>query len=255
MIDPVALQIGPLAIRWYGVSYAVALGLSMWILWKLNRKGKIFKTADQMYDLVFWVFLFGVILGGRLGYVLFYNLPYYLQNPIKVFAIWEGGMSFHGGLLASLLAGYLFCRKNKIDYLKLADLAVIPAALALFFTRIANFINGELYGRVILNPKWKWLGVRFGDGALRYPSQLFQAADSLVLFLVLLFIFSRKPKKGVLFFSYLALYGLFRVIIEFWRAPDPQVGFIFHFFTLGQILSAIMFLAGAIGLACRYRRS
>ncbi len=247
MIDPVAFHIGPLSIRWYGISYAVALGLGMWIFWKLNKK-KVLKKADQMYDLAFWIFLVGVILGGRLGYILFYNLPYYIQNPMKVFAVWEGGMSFHGGLITTLAVGYWYCRKNKVDFLKAADLAAIPGALALFFTRIANFINGELYGRVILNEKWKWLGVRFGDGALRYPSQLFQAADSLTLFLILLFLYTRKPKRGVLFFSYIALYGFFRIIMEFWRAPDPQVGFIWHYFTLGQILSLLMFLTGAVGL-------
>lgn len=247
MIDPIAFHIGPLSIRWYGISYAVALGLGMWIFWKLNNK-KVLKKIDQMYDLAFWFFLIGVILGGRLGYILFYNLPYYIQNPMKVFAIWEGGMSFHGGLVASLIVGWFYCKKNKVDFLKLADIGVIPGALALFFTRIANFINGELYGRVILNDKWKWLGVRFVDGMLRYPSQLFQAADSVVIFLILLFLYTRNPKRGVLFFSYITLYGLFRIITEIWRAPDPQVGFIWHYFTMGQILSFLMLLAGATGL-------
>ena len=214
----------------------------------LNKKRTVFKDNNQIFDFAFWVFLLGVMLGGRLGYVLFYNLPYYFENPAKIIAIWDGGMSFHGGLIASMIVGWLFCKKYKIRFLDLVDLAVIPSALALMFTRIANFINLELVGRAIENPGWKWLGVDFGDGILRYPSQLFQSASALLLFLILLFIFSRHPKKGTLTFSYLIFYGLFRFIIEFWRAPDPQIGFIWQYFTLGQMLSFLMLVAGVIGL-------
>ena len=248
MINPIAFHIGPFPIHWYGISYGVSLILGIWILIKLNQKRPVFKDSNQIFDLAFWVFLAGVIVGGRLGYVLFYDLPYFISNPSKIIAIWEGGMSFHGGLIASLIVGWLFCRKYKIRFLDLGDLAVIPGALALTFTRIANFINGELIGRVIENPKWEWLGVNFGDGILRYPSQLFQSASALLLFLILLFIFSRHPKRGVLLFGYLAFYGIFRIITELYRMPDAQISFIWQYFTLGQILSFLMFLAGIIGL-------
>ncbi len=248
MIDPIAFNIGPLAVHWYGISYAVGLLLGIWILTKLNQKRKVFKDINQIFDFAFWFFVVGVILGGRLGYILFYNLSYYLENPISAFAIWEGGMSFHGGLIAASIMAYFFCKKYKIKFVDLADIAVIPGALALTFTRVANFINRELVGRVIENPRFEWMGVDFGDGMLRYPSQLFQAFAAFLLFLILSFIFSKKPKKGVLIYSYLTFYGLFRVIIEFWRAPDPQVGFILNTFTLGQLFSFAMMVIGLIGL-------
>ena len=248
MINPVAFKIGPISIHWYGISYGIGLLLGIWITILLNKKRKAFRDDNQIYNLAFWMFLIGVILGGRLGYVIFYNLPYYALNPSKVFAIWEGGMSFHGGLIMSALVFYFFCKKHRINFFDAGDLAVIPGALALMFTRIANFINGELVGRAIENPNWKWMGVDFGDGILRYPSQLFQSASALILFLILLLIFRRKPKRGALVFSYIALYGLFRFIEEFWRAPDAQIGFIWKYFTLGQLFSIVMFITGALGL-------
>ena len=192
-MDPIAFHIGPFAVHWYGIAYAAALLLGIWILIQLNKKRPVFKNKGQILDLAFGIFLLGVILGGRLGYVLFYNLPYFLRNPLRIFAIWEGGMSFHGGVIACLIVGWLFCKKNKISYLDGGDLAVVPISLALLFSRLANFINRELVGRVIENPRWEWLGVDFGDRILRYPSQLFQATSAILLFLVLLFIFSRKP--------------------------------------------------------------
>ncbi len=248
MIDPVAFKIGPLSVHWYGISYAVGLAIGIWILTLLNKKRKVFKDNGQIFDFAFWIFLIGVMLGGRLGYVLFYNLSYYIGHPAKIPAIWDGGMSFHGGLIASLIVGWFFCKKYKIKFLDLADLAVIPVALALTFTRIANFINQELIGRPIENSNFDWLGVDFGDGILRYPSQLFQSASALILFLILLLIFTKKPKRGTLLFSYLMLYGLFRTALEFWRMPDPQIGFIWQYFTLGQLFSFMMFAIGLGGL-------
>lgn len=255
MIDPVAFSIGPLAVRWYGISYGVGLFLGIQILFMLNKKRPVFKDKAQIVDFAFWIFLIGVIGGGRLGYVLFYNLPYYLAHPLKILSVWEGGMSFHGGLIASVAVAWFICKKLKISFPDMADLAVIPGSLALFFTRIANFINRELVGRPVDNLNWKWLGVDFGDGILRYPSQLFQSTSALILFFILLIIFYRKPKKGVLFFTYLLLYGLFRMLIEFWRAPDVQVGFIFSYFTMGQLLSFAMFAAGGVGLFRIFRHN
>ncbi len=253
MIDPIALHIGPLSIHWYGIAYLVGLGLGVWIITQLNKKRLTFKNNDQILDLAFWIFLVGVIAGGRLGYVLFYNLPYFLQNPLKIFAIWEGGMSFHGGLIGSVLVGIWFCRKQKIDFWKAADLIAIPGALAQGIGRLGNFVNRELLGRAITNHRWDFLGVDFGDGILRYPSQLFQCAEGILTFLILLFLFSRHPKKGTILFSYLVLNGFFRMITELWRAPDPQIGYLFGFMTLGQILGLVVLAVGFLGLIWRFR--
>lgn len=254
MIDPIAFSIGPFAIHWYGISYAAGLFFVIYALVLLNEQRKTFESNDQIFDLMFWVFLLGVIPGGRLGYVLFYNLPYYLENPGKILAIWEGGMSFHGGLVGVLIVGYYYCKKHKLDWLKVADLVVIPAGIAIMFTRMANFINGELYGREVGNEALKLIvGINFGDGVMRHPSQLYQSIAGFIIFLALILLFMRKkPKKGVLFFSFLALYGLLRTLIEFVRAPDPQIGFIFNYFTLGQIFSFAMLVVGVWGLR-KYR--
>ena len=251
MIDPIAFHIGPLAVRWYGIAYGVGLILSILILQKLNRKRPVFSQKDQIYDLMFWVFLLGVIVGGRLGYVLFYNLPYYFVNPLEIVAIWKGGMSFHGGLIGSLLVSWTYCKKHKIDWLAAADLAAVPAGLALLFGRLANFVNRELVGRVIENPRWQSFGVDFGDGMLRWPSQLFAAGKDLLIFLILLFLFHKNPRRGTLLASFLMLYGAFRFLVEFFRAPDEQIGFIFTYFTLGQLLSLLVFLAGVMILIRR----
>jgi len=248
MIDPVAFEIGPLAVRWYGLAYAFSLLISIGILILLNKKRPVFKDNNQIFDFLFWIFLIGVLLGGRLGYVIFYNLSYYIDYPAKIFALWEGGMSFHGGLIGTALVAWFLARKHRINVVSLMDIIAIPGGLVTVLSRIANFINRELYGRVIESPKWEWIGVDFGDGFLRYPSQLFQSAGAVVLFLIMLLIFSRKPKRGVLALNYFALYGIIRFVLEFWREPDVQVGFIFGFFTLGQLLSLGMFLLGATGI-------
>jgi phosphatidylglycerol:prolipoprotein diacylglycerol transferase len=246
MIDPVALQIGPLVVRWYGVAYAVSLLISIGIAILLNKKRPVFKDSNQILDFMFWIFLIGVLLGGRLGYVLFYNLPYYLEHPAKIIAVWEGGMSFHGGMIVSALVIWFLARKHRIDLLRMTDLLAVPAGLVTAPTRIANFINRELFGRIIQSDSWKWLGVDFGDGYLRYPSQLFQSAGAVLLFLILLFIYRSKPKKGVTTACYFIFYGLIRFILEFWRQPDAQIGFIFRYLTLGQLLSLGMVVFGLI---------
>lgn len=253
MIDPIAFTIGPISVHWYGLLYGVGLVLALWILVNLNKKKPVFKNKDQIFDLAVWVFLLGVVIGGRLGYVLFYNFSFYLSNPIKIIAIWEGGMSFHGGLIGSAVVGYYYAKKHHLNYLALADMVVIPGALAQGIGRLGNFINGELVGRAIETEKWQWMGVNFGDGVLRYPSQLFQSASLMLLFIILLFIFAKKPAKGVVFFSYLTLNGFFRFLTEFWREPDSQIGFILNTFTLGQVLSFGLILIGLIGLRRQYR--
>ena len=250
MIDPIAFHIGPLAVHWYGISYALGLFFVSYSLVLLNEKRPVFKNNEQIFDLMFWAFLVGVIPGGRIGYILFYNLPYYLSNPAKLLAVWEGGMSFHGGLIGVLLVGYFYCKKHKIDWLKAADLTVIPMGIPIMLTRLANFVNGELYGREVNNEALKQLvGMDFGDGVMRHPSQLYESMAGFVIFLTLVLVFIKyKPKRGVLFFCFLALYGLLRTLIEFVRAPDAQIGFILNYFTLGQIFSFLMLCIGIWGI-------
>ena len=248
MIDPVAFSIGPFDVRWYALAYIFGLLISVSFLVFLNKKRKVFKDNNLIYDFAFWMFLIGVFIGGRLGYVLFYNLPYYIQNPAKIFAVWEGGMSFHGGMIMSVIVALFLAKKHKIDRLKMADLLVVPGAFATVLPRIANFINRELVGRPVENPNWEWMGVDFGDGILRYPSQLFQSAGALLFFLIILFIYTRNPKKGVTFFSYFIVYGVIRIVLEFWRQPDEQIGFLFNYFSLGQFLSLAMVVFGVVGV-------
>ncbi len=248
MIDPIALHIGPLSIHWYGILYLIGLFLGYFILIQLNKRRPVFKTNEQILDLLFWIFLLGVVVCGRLGYVLFYDLPFFLQNPSKILALWEGGMSFHGGLIGTALVSVWFCRKHKIDFLSVADLVVIPGALAQGIGRLGNFINHELVGRPIANSQWNFLGIDNGDGILRYPSQLFQSAEGALTFLILLALFSAHPKKGTLLSAYLILNGLFRVASENFRTPDAQIGLLFGFVTLGQILGFLVLVAGLAGL-------
>jgi len=255
LIDPVAFSIGPLEVHWYGIAYITSLAISVWILTILNKKRRLFKDNNQIFDFLFWIFLLGVLLGGRLGYIVFYNLGYYLENPGSIIALWEGGMSFHGGLIGSLIVAYFMAKKYKLDVIKMMDMMVVPGALATALPRIANFINMELYGRIIENADWKWIGVDFGDGLLRFPSQLFQSAGAVIFFAIMLVIWLKKPGKGVLLFSYLTLYGLIRVTLEFWRQPDEQIGFLLNIFTLGQLLSFLMFAIGASGLVFLHRKA
>ncbi len=183
----------------------------------------------------------GLLLGARIFYFLFYNFALFLQEPLQIFKIWEGGMSFHGALIGILVAGILFCKKYKKEFYSIADLVVLPAVLALGFGRIANFINGELYGRMTSLP---W-AVDFGDGIARHPSQLYEAAKNFVIFGVLWILKDKDLKKGTLFWTFITLYGVFRFFIEFVREPDPQVGFIlFNTLTMGQILTGIMAIVG-----------
>jgi len=255
LLDPIAFHVGPLAVRWYGIAYAASLLISLGILAALNKKRPLFKDINQIFDFVFWIFLLGVLVGGRLGYVLFYNLPYYIEHPAKIIALWEGGMSFHGGLIGTAIVALYLGRKYKLDLLKMTDLMATAGSLATALPRVANFINRELYGRVIESAQWKWMGVDFGDGLLRYPSQLFQSAEAVIVFLIMLILFKRNPRKGTLTASYLILYGLGRFVIEFWRQPDAQIGFIFKYFTLGQLLSLGMVLAGVTGVVLLRRGS
>jgi phosphatidylglycerol:prolipoprotein diacylglycerol transferase len=250
-IDPIAFKLGPLAVRWYGLMYLAGFAIGWWLAVRRINRGMAPVTRTQLDDMVFYTLL-GVILGGRLGYVLFYKPAYYLSHPVEIFYIWQGGMSFHGGLIGVMAAMGLIAWKYKIDYLRLMDFfaPLVPPGLAA--GRLGNFINGELPGRVTDLP---W-GMVFRDAgaAPRHPSQLYQfALEGLALF-ALLWWFSSKPRpRGQVCGLFLVGYGVFRFLVEFAREPDAFLGFLALGMTMGQWLCLPM-IAGGIALFVWSRR-
>jgi phosphatidylglycerol:prolipoprotein diacylglycerol transferase len=252
-IDPVFLRIGPLQFRWYGLMYILAFIASYFILRAESVRKRLPLSKDDVADLVFYGAM-GVVLGGRIGYILFYNLGFYLANPLRVFAVWEGGMSFHGGLLGVILAFVLFSRRKKVPFWTLIDMAALCAPVGLGLGRLGNFINGELYGR---QTDVLWGMVFPGGGDLpRHPSQLYEAfLEGLLLFLIVRFTSRWSSQTGVAGWAFVAGYGLFRFIIEFFREPDAQLGLFFGLFSMGQFLSLPMFLVGSYMVFRLSRRS
>lgn len=248
-IDPIAISIGPIAIRWYALAYIAGLLLGWrYVVYYCTKTPNIMSKRD-IDDLLFWATL-GVILGGRLGYILFYNLEYYIENPANILKVWQGGMAFHGGFMGVIVAIILFARKRGISILAVLDAAAVATPIGLFFGRIANFINGELFGRVTDSP----LGMVFPHGGPepRHPSQLYEAAlEGLILFIVLLAL-SRsayvRHRPGILGGTFVAGYGISRIIVEFFRQPDAQLGFLTFGATMGQLLSIPMVLVGVGGI-------
>jgi len=242
-IDPVFLKIGPLALRWYGLAYAVSFVLGLFMTRGMALRKKIALSPEQVSDLVFHIAM-GVVLGGRFGYILFYNLPFYLQNPLKILAVWEGGMAFHGGFIGALAAGFLFCKRNGLIFYQVADVAIVSVPIGLGLGRIANFINGELPGRPTTV---SWCMVFPDAGAVcRHPSQLYQAAlEGPLLFGILFLLSRRNAPRGVVFWAFFLFYGLFRFIVEFFRQPDAHIGFVIAYFSMGQLLSLPMLIVGA----------
>jgi len=251
-IDPVLFALGPLKVRWYGLMYVLGFSAT-YLLVRLQVKKFRWQELDKQMDNLNLVLILGVILGGRLGYVLFYNLPYYLGHLMEIPATWEGGMSFHGGCLGALLAGIFYCRRHSIDFWKGVDLYVVTAPIGLGLGRIGNFINGELFGRITDVP---W-GMVFPSGGplARHPSQLYEAAlEGIVLFTILWSLKSKpwRPEKsrlwphGSMLALFLLLYGLFRFLVEFVREPDPQLGEILFHLTMGQLLSITMMIIGLL---------
>lgn len=244
-IDPIAISIGPIAIRWYALAYIAGLLLGWkYVVYYCTKSPNIMSKRD-VDDLLFWATL-GVILGGRLGYILFYNLEYYLENPANILKVWQGGMAFHGGFMGVIVAIILFARKRGISILAVLDAAAVATPIGLFFGRIANFINGELFGRTT-DVAW---GIVFPNGGPepRHPSQLYEAAlEGLILFIVL-FVLSRsafvRHRPGILGGTFVAGYGISRIIVEFFRQPDAQLGFLAGGATMGQLLSIPMVLFG-----------
>lgn len=249
-IDPVIFSLGFFSVRWYSLAYILGVVIGSFYIKKINQKHSIILGMNPFDDILVYVVM-GIILGGRLGYVLFYNLDFYIHNPLKVLYLWQGGMSFHGGCIGVIIATLLYSRVYKNSFLKLMDMLACATPIGLFFGRIANFINGELYGRVTDVP-WAVVFPSPASGYLpRHPSQLYEAfLEGFVLFLILgCFSWFTKihQKPGVLSGIFLCGYSLSRIIVENFRQPDLQVGFIFDFLTLGQILSLPMLILG-IGL-------
>lgn len=254
-IDPVAIRLGPLAVRWYGLSYMAGILLAWWLLVRRARRPDSGWNAEAVSDLVFYAAI-GMVLGGRLGYVLFYNLPVYLDDPLGVFRVWEGGMSFHGGLIGGLLALGLWAWRTGRGFLAAADFLSPVVPVGLFFGRLANFINGELWGAPTSLP---W-GVVFPDpragGVPRHPSQLYEAGlEGIVLFL-LLWTYSGRPRpQGACAGLFLLGYGLIRFAVEFVRQPDGQLGYLaWGWLTMGQVLSSPMIAIGLLLIWMGYRR-
>ena len=241
--DPVALEIFSLEIRWYSLAYIFGILLG----WMLAKKLFIqnIEIKNKFDDYVTYLIL-GIIIGGRLGYILIYNLSFYLNNPLDIFKIWQGGMSFHGGLIGVIFASIIFAKKNNQNSFLYMDIVALVSPIGIFFGRIANFINSELYG-ITTNVPWAVTFIQV-DNLPRHPSQIYEALfEGLFLFLLLIYFknkFSNKP--GVISGLFLILYSIFRFFVEFYRVPDEQLGYIFLNFTMGQVVSLIFILSGLI---------
>jgi phosphatidylglycerol:prolipoprotein diacylglycerol transferase len=252
-IDPVIFQLGPLQIRWYGLMYV--LGFIASYLLVRHQIGRFqFKKLGAHFENLNVVLIISLVVGGRLGYVVFYNLPYYMQHPLEIAATWQGGMSFHGALIGLIIAGLYYCRRHKLDFWQTADIYVVTVPIGLGLGRIGNFLNGELFGRVTDVP---WAMVFPGSGPLpRHPSQLYECLLEGVLLFVLLWNLknlqhARNWPTGTMLACFLIGYGMLRWCAELFREPDAHLGFLAGSLTMGQLLSGCMVLAGILLLVVR----
>ena len=242
--DPVAFQIFSLEIRWYSLAYIIGIVIG-WLLCKkiFNKNSKINANFDDYITYI----IIGIIVGGRIGYIAFYNFNYYINNILDIFKIWEGGMSFHGGLIGIIIVSVLFGKKHDQDYFLYMDLVALVAPIGIFFGRLANFINSELYG-VPTEVPWAVIFMQI-DNFARHPSQLYEALlEGIVLFLILLY-FRKKnylEKPGLISSIFLIFYSVFRFIVEFFRAPDDHLGYLILNLSMGQIISIIFIIFGII---------
>ncbi|WP_042011869.1 prolipoprotein diacylglyceryl transferase [Aeromonas fluvialis] len=251
-IDPVAFSLGPLSVRWYGLMYLFGFAFAMWLANRRADAPNSGWTRNEVSDLLFYGFL-GVILGGRVGYVLFYNFDLFLADPTYLFKIWTGGMSFHGGLIGVITAMVWFAHKTKRHFFTVADFVAPLIPFGLGVGRIGNFLNGELWGRVTDAP-WAIIFPEAGPEP-RHPSQLYQfALEGVVLFIILNLFWRKHPPRGAISGMFLLFYGLFRFLVEFVRQPDSQLGLYFQEISMGQILSTPMIIAGALMIWAAYQR-
>jgi phosphatidylglycerol:prolipoprotein diacylglycerol transferase len=261
VFDPVAIAIGPIVIRWYALAYIFGIVLG-WIyarsLLKNERLwgGPAPMSLAQVDDFILWVTI-GIIVGGRTGYVLFYNLPFFVANPAEIVELWKGGMSFHGGFVGCVMAVIAFARVNKISILSLGDLTTAVAPIGILLGRLANFINSELWGRVA-DPSLPWAMIFPNGGPLpRHPSQLYEAGlEGIVLFAILAVMvrLGALKRPGLILGSFIAIYGLARITSEHFREPDQQLGFLWGGLTMGMLLSVPMVIAGAILIVVSWRK-
>ncbi len=248
-LNPIIFDLGILSLRWYSLAYLVGIIFGWWygkkIILFINNRYKTSYNLNLYDDYITFV-IFSIIIGGRLGYVLFYNLIYFLKNPIEIFYIWNGGMSFHGGLLGLIIGTIIFSKKNGFDKLVLLDVVACVAPVGIFFGRLANFINGELYGKPSDLP-WAVIFPSI-DSQPRHPSQIYEAIlEGFLLFLILNFLIRKMPfKKGKCAALFLVYYSIFRFISEFFREPDLQIGYIFSYISMGSFLSFLMFGCGIV---------
>ena len=247
--DPVLLYLGPLPIRWYSLAYVLGIALGLFYIKFLARKIKL-KFPPQFLDSIFYTIVIGIIIGGRLGHVLFYNPFEYFKNPIEIFKTWHGGMSFHGGAIGAVIAMIFVSKRYEVNYWKFLDLAACAASIGIFFGRIANFINGYLFGKPTDLP-WGVVFINTGGGPhSRHPSQIYEAlAEGLLLFILLnffLFKYKTYKKTRMLSSGFCILYSLFRFAIEFFKEPEQHIGYVFGYFTMGQLLSVMTIIIGVI---------
>jgi phosphatidylglycerol:prolipoprotein diacylglycerol transferase len=261
VFDPVAFAIGPFVVRWYALAYIAGIVLGWIYARALIKNEQLWRSSSpitlaQMDDFVLWVTI-GIIVGGRTGYVLFYNPFFFAQHPAEIFELWKGGMSFHGGFLGCVVAVMAFARLNNISILSLGDITTAVGPIGLFLGRIANFINSELWGRPA-DPALPWAMIFPNGGPIpRHPSQLYEAAlEGVVLFTILAVVIRMGALKrpGLILGSFIAIYGIARIVGEFFREPDPQLGFLWGGLTMGMLLSVPMIIAGALIILAAWRR-
>ena len=248
-LDPVLLNFGFLEIRWYSLAYIFGILFGWWLGKKVIShilKLTNYKFNLRDYDDLITYVIISIIVGGRIGYIIFYNLPYYVSNPLDIIKVWEGGMSFHGALIGIILGTYLFSIKRKIPPFFLLDIIACVSPIGIFFGRVANFINGELVGKVT-SVSWAVIFPTV-DMLPRHPSQLYEATlEGVILFLILFVtIFQKKYKMGKCSYLFLICYGVFRIISEFFREPDIQLGYFLNLFSMGKILSVLMIVSGLL---------
>jgi len=252
-IRPYIFKIGPIQLRWYGLMYLIGF-VSSYLLVKRQISTRKLPIGREDLESLYFHIILGLIVGARLGYVVFYNLSYYLRHPLDIAAVWHGGMSFHGGLIGVILGGIIFARRRGVRLLQIGDLVTATGPIGLFCGRIGNFINGELYGRPTDVP-WAMI-FPAGGNVPRHPSQLYEAFfEGPVLFAILWFMKDRFRHDGMVVGLFLVLYGIIRFIIEFFREPDAHLGFVLGPFSMGQVLSSAMIVAGAGFMIWRSRRA
>ena len=252
-LDPIAFQIGPFAVRWYGLGYLAGFIIAGILIYRLARRWGLKVSVDDVLGVMCGVCL-GIIIGARIGYVVFYGAGYYLAHPLSVFALSEGGMSFHGGLVGATVGGCIACVHDRIEIPTFADLLACSAPVGIFLVRCANFVNGELWGKECDLP---W-AVRFESGGdvFRHPSQLYEALLEGVVMFIILWALSRKlpPRpQGTFVGTFLVWYGICRILVEFVRVPDAQLGYLFGFVTMGQLLSLPLIIIGVCLLLWAWR--